>query len=187
MTEENNIQSKKSKVKLYGTVSEDYVNMIADKAPDMLRSKSSGEVLIDPTLVALGFHYDMTTKSALYTTLTKGVNRKEMGSYNIDEVYVRNPSMPHQVRQMTVYSGLIREDYLYKGIYLDGSDSEEGCLGCVVKVGDFTVGSDIQNILDIGEEKYYSDGWNATVKMEGMGVGNKVLYSENDGNSVCED
>ena len=167
------------KKNFYANVSHDYVEYIADKAPETLRD-SNGKVKLDATLVALGFPYDQKTLQAKYTLLTKEITRKDKGLEFAEQVYVRNPNKPHELREMVVYSARLRDEYPYKHIYKKGSDVNGGSEGSQVMVGEFCHGGELVNILDIGDEEHYNGGWKAASRFNNIGHQMRVMSVEKD-------
>ncbi len=136
-----------------GRVSQSFVEKTADCEYKLsngvivpLRDEK-GDIKIDLVLYLLGFHYDFHTGQANYKLLTKDVKYNRV--YDSTSVFVRSDTSPHLVREMKVYCGKIREDYLHKGIY-----AEDKIL---------TVEFDTKDTLDInsiGSKEEYDKGYN---------------------------
>lgn len=140
-----------SKKELYGKVSEDFLELLADMELKDPRGKvikfknSEGVILTDLLLYTLGFEYDFHQNKAKYELLTK--DTKYHRTYGSETVYVRNQKIPHYVRDMKVYYGKIRKTY--KGDMIGHYETQE-----VVTSSDLSRGEWI-NILEIGSDIVY--------------------------------
>lgn len=156
---------------LHASISEDFLEMLADmkyydnEGNVVNLRKKCGQPDTDLLLYILGFHWNNKRNRANYEMLTEDV--KYHRRYDSKGVYVRNNSgttrietgydvwerpidvevvgKSYEVRQMKVYTGYIRKNYPYKDLYKDGE----------IKVGNFTHGGELKNILEIGKKTIY--------------------------------
>ena len=84
-------------------------------------------------------------------------------------MYVRHPKFPYLVKPCKVYQGIIRQDYMHKGMYNKGGGFEGNSFGC----NPFTyVNTDLvdgwveinHDVHGVGCEKIYSTGGNYQTK-----------------------
>ena len=141
----------KLKNKMYGNVSYDFLEMVADytmKGADgklITFRNSNGTIKIDELLYTLGFRWDYRNNCASYSILSKAQRFKDeddgLG------VYVRNiEGKPYEVKNMIVYAGEIRENYPYKALY-EGKE---------ILIGKFDSVGETKNILEIGDKDEYN-------------------------------
>ena len=154
--------------KIYGSVSEDFLESVADHTLTLPNGKvltfrdHKGKVKVDLLLFVLGFKWSKRNNKAVYSILSKVQRFKDDNAS--EGVLVRNHLKPYEVRDMTVYAGEIRKSYPYKNLYKDDT---------TILMGDFKVGGEVKNILKIGSKQAYEGFTMSTVE-------HRTLY-DNDG------
>ena len=142
----NKIKAKK----VYGNVSEDFLEMVADYTLTLPNGRvitfrnKDGSIKVDELLYTLGFKWDTRHNCARYEILSKLQRAKK--EKVTKGVLVRNHKRPYEVRNMTVYAGEIRKNYPYMDLYKDDT---------TVLMGNFTKGGKVKNILSVGTKQAY--------------------------------
>jgi len=152
----------KQSAPLHGSVSEDFVEKVADmeyrddEGQIISLRDENGNPKLDLILYILGFPWyhgqsqaeaeageKERAEGAVYDMLTQDTRYHR--NYKSETVYVRNVKRPYEVKNMRVYTSYIRPNYPYKDLYESGQ----------ILVGDFIKGGELKNILDVGDEDSY--------------------------------